>query len=646
MLLRCLLLLTLFLCAGGASAADRPNILWITAEDMSPALGCYGDSWAVTPHIDRLAAESVKYSHAFATAPVCSPARSTLITGCYATSLGTHHMRSAMPIPEAVRGFPAYLREAGYFTSNNSKTDYNTSAAARLIEESWDESGDTAHWRDRKDVTQPFFSVFNLMTTHQSRTMVWPYERFQAEIQSQLAADLRHDPAEASLPPYYPDTAVIRREWARFYDCVTVMDQQVGALLQQLAEDGLQDNTIVFFFSDHGSGMPRHKRAVLDTGMHVPLLIRFPPAWRHLSGQKPGEVTNRLVSFVDFPPTVLRLAGHAVPEYMQGVPFAGLGASNARTYAFGHRDRVDEAFDCARSVRGRRYLYIRNYMPHLSYHQPTAWPDQGQIRQEFDRLAGRKTMTAAQWHYVGPTKPVEELYDCVADPLNLTNLAADDEHRDVLGRMRGVLRQHLRDSGDLGFIPEAVLSDALTQHISEDNPAALQDLAERFRSRADRTGLYVSFDLSGDEIDYWQAVALQSHGLTEEMEQRLTAGPLVDWDSKQSISTGIQLAPLLVRGRRPAAGLDLLVRATQHDDLNIVLQAARTLELLGDSARPAIPAMRELAARCQSILPAATTATFVQSPEQDLAMFISFSANAFLRKQAAADQNGEGTRDE
>ena len=641
----CIVLLILCCCV--ARGDDRPSFLWITAEDMSPALGCYGDKYAKTPNIDRLAVESVRYTHAFATAPVCSPVRSTLITGCYATFLGTHNMRSAMPLPSWVRGFPSFLREAGYYTSNNVKTDYNTADAARLIRESWNESSSSAHWRNRGATKQPFFAVFNLMTSHQSRTMVWPYEKFQADIQSRLSPEDIHDPLKAPLPPYYPDTAIVRREWARFHDCVTEMDQEVGTILQQLEDDGLAQNTIVFFFSDHGSGMPRHKRTLLDTGMHVPLLIRFPPKWQHLAPAKPGETTSRLVSFVDFPPTVLRLAELGIPQYMQGDPFLGIrnrrnsgleptdpetGRPAGRKYAFGHRDRVDEAFDCSRSVRSHRFLYIRNYMPHLSYNQPSAWPDQGDIRQEFYRLANRDTMTSVQWHFAGPTKPAEELYDCEADPLNLHNLAVKPEHSERLAEMRTVLEHHLTDSGDLGFIPEASLRDSFRK-IGSGRDRKLLNLQSRIhRVVAGKSGLSAPEFFEDLPDGFWKFVGLRNSGFGDAA-ARPFAWPLSP-DSKARMSDRIEAAHALVFHKQHEAALDFLILATRHNDLNIVLHATRTIELLGDRAQDAVPAIQDVAARCRSILPAATTATFVQSEEQDLAMFISFSANAFLSKHA------------
>ncbi|MEO2014509.1 MAG: sulfatase-like hydrolase/transferase [Fuerstiella sp.] len=620
-----------------SAGAALPNILWITAEDMSPALGCYGNSYATTPNIDQLATESVRYTRAFATAPVCSPVRSCLITGCYATSLGTHNMRSAFSLPASVRGFPTFLKDAGYFTSNNVKTDYNTSDSARLIDESWDESSTTAHWRSRKDKAAPFFSVFNLMTSHQSRTMVWPYEKFQDEVQSRLSSADVHDPAAVPLPPYYPDTPIIRRDWARFHDCVTAMDQQVGAILQQLTDDGLADDTVVFFFSDHGSGMPRHKRALFDTGMHVPLLIRFPQKYQHLAPAGAGSVTDRLVSFVDFPPTVLKLCGRSIPGYMQGQAFLGDDVPAEREFVFGHRDRVDEAFDCARSVRSKDFLYIRNFMPHLSYNQPTDWPDQGDIRGEIYRLTNRDTMTAAQWQFAGPSRPLEELYDCNADPLNLHNLADSAAQQSVLESMRTVLADSIQQYGDRGFIPESLLqSVAARAHrkASDDDVDAVQVAA----SAALKSGFLTEFELLNlrqsphAAVRYWAIIGLGRMKMTWNMVPALLTS-LTD----PAWAVRIEAARILIENETPAGALPLLIRATRQADLNNVLHAVRTIELLGDKAKTAIPAVKTVAQRCQSILPTESTATFVQSAEQDLAMFISFSANAFLNGQQVSD---------
>ena len=363
-------------------------------------------------------------------------------------------MRSRFPLPAEMKGFPSILRQAGYYTTNNVKTDYNSAAEESIIAASWDDNSETADWRGKK-TDQPFFSIFNLMTSHQSRTMVWPYEQFKDEVQSQLNASEVHDPAQVPLPPYYPDTPLVRKTVARYYDCVAVMDKQVGEILKQLETAGLAENTIVFFYSDHGSGMPRHKRALFDSGMHVPLLIRFPDKYKHLAPTAAGATIGRLVCFEDFAPTVLSLAEiDSLPDFMRGYAFLGPLDMTEREYTFGHRDRVDEIIDMARSVRSKDYLYIRNFMPHLGYNQQSAWIDQGEIRRDFYALADSGDANPAQAQYLNPRRPREELYDCVADPMNLNNLAESAEHRPTLLKMRDVVRNHVIESRDLGFVPE------------------------------------------------------------------------------------------------------------------------------------------------------------------------------------------------
>jgi len=634
-------------------AAERPNILWITAEDMSPTLGCYGDEYATTPHIDALAKQSVKYTHAFATAPVCSPSRSTLITGCYATSLGTHQMRSAFPIPDFIKGFPSYLRKAGYYTTNNVKTDYNTADEPRIIKESWDESSPKAHWRNRPKKDQPFFSVFNLMTSHQSRTMVWPYEQFQKEVQSKLDEDEIHDPAKAPLPPYYPDTPVIRKTLARYYDCVTAMDKQVGAILAQLEEDGLADDTIVFFYSDHGSGMPRHKRCLYDSGMHVPLVIRFPEKWKHLAPKQDdkrlaaGDVTDRLVSFVDFAPTVLSLAEVDIPDYMQGKPFLGKAEAEPREFVFGHRDRVDEVIDCARSVRTKRYLYIRNYMPHLGWNQPSAWPDQGEIRHEFYRLADREKMTDAQWQFAGPTRPKVEFFNCQRDPNNIRNLADDDEAELVDRAMKLLLEQelanHALETRDVGMVPEITL----WQHVRHSNAWNWSREDPAFwpaRSATTYPDIPLSADLhpmvAGNEGLYWAAISALSTDKVEAPARKT----LETWTKfATSPAARIFMASALAKHGGTEKAVAQLIKELESEDLTTVLYAARAIELLGDDAKAAIPAMEKALARAEKVRPPDTPATVVTSGDQDLAMFIGFSTRAFLKKVKREDER-EGAK--
>ncbi|MDY0169656.1 MAG: sulfatase-like hydrolase/transferase [Thermoguttaceae bacterium] len=602
---------------GAEAQPQRPNILWITAEDMGANLGCYGDSYATTPNLDRLASESVRYTNAFATAPVCSPARSCLITGVYATSLGTHGLRSAFPIPEQMRGFPAYLRAVGYYCTNNVKTDYNTANEPAIIRESWDESSAKAHWRNRRP-GQPFFAVFNDMVTHQSRTSVWPYEQFQKELQSQLTPHERHDPAQAPVPPYWPDTPVTRRTIARYYDCITLMDRNAGRLLAELEEAGVADDTIVFFYADHGAGHPRHKRLVLDSGLHVPLIVRFPEKYRHLAPAAPGEAVDRLVSFVDFPATVLSLLGLPVPEYMQGRAFLGAAETAPRQYVYGARDRVDEAFDMARSVRDKQYLYVRNYMPHLSYNQPEGFSDQAEVRREITRLAAEGKLNDVQMAYAGRARPREELYDTLADPHQIRNLATSPEHKDVLDRMR---REHTRwvlETHDLGFMPEAESwrqSAGTTPYAMARQPGVLP--LPRIMAAARQVGnpdaQARQVDLLADDdaaIRYWAAVGLRAQGAAGAGAREALVAALGD----RSPTVRVEAAGVLVSLDGTADALDVLTAALASESDDVALHAARTLQLLGEQARPALPVM-------QAVLRAA------KPPHRtpDFAMFLRFS---------------------
>ena len=614
------------LCKRAAAATDgeRPNILWITCEDMTPNLGCYGDRYATTPNIDKLAAQSVRYTNAFATAPVCSPARSCLITGMYATSLGTANLRSQFPIPAGVPGFPSFLRKLGYYCTNNVKTDYNTSNAGAIIRASWDACAPTAHWRGKAG-QQPFFAIFNDMTTHQSRTMVWPYEKFQKDIQGKLAADERHDPATAPLPPYYPDTPVTRRTVARYYDCISVMDKNTGEILRQLEEDGLADDTIVFFYSDHGAGMPRHKRLVLDSGLRVALMVRFPEKYKDLAPAKSGEALDRLVSFVDFAPTVLSLLGLPIPEYMQGRPFLGRAQGPPRTHIYGARDRVDEAYDLARCVRDGNWLYVRNYMPHVSYNQPSFYSDQGEIRDDITRLAKEGKLTSrAQRHYAGPTRALEELYDTANDPHQVSNLAGTPGQKERLVRMRALLRKWILDTRDLGFLPECDMAARMgggtpREMLQKDAVYPL----ERILATAGLVGTgkgslaeQVAMLRDGDPaVRYWAAVGLHALGKDAEPARKALSSALTDASPAVRIEAAWGLAELGSTGD----ALPLLVRALEGKDGRAAVRAARALEMLGEKARPVLPAMEKARAAARK-------------GRGDGAMFIRFALDTALER--------------
>lgn len=429
---------------------ERPNILWITSEDNSPYLGCYGDKLAQTPNLDRLAAEGVRYRNAFANAPVCSAARSTLITGMYACSLGIHNHRSKVRIPEAFRLYPEYLREAGYYCTNNSKTDYNI---IRKGVRSWNESSNKAHYKNRKH-GQPFFAIFNTTLSHEGQLTEQAVSRRRK--QGILPPKPRLAPEDVKLPPYHADTPVVRRDWCIYYDNVTLMDREVGRLLKELDDAGLAEDTIVFYYSDHGGALPRGKRNIHDSGTRVPLIIRFPKKWAHLAPAKPGQWVDDPVSFVDFPATVFSLAGVPIPKQFEGYPFLGKQAVEPRDHVFLFRARMDERYDTIRAVRDRRYRYIRNYSPHRPWGQQYSYPfrvmpSMGSWYEAY-RKGQCNPVQARYWQ----AKPSEELYDIEADPYEVKNLVDDPRHADQLAQMRKILRQDIVRTRDTGFIPEGM----------------------------------------------------------------------------------------------------------------------------------------------------------------------------------------------
>jgi N-sulfoglucosamine sulfohydrolase len=435
------------------SEKTQPNILWVSCEDISPDLGCYGDSYAVSPNIDKLAAQGVRYSNVYSHSGVCAPTRSGIITGMYPTTIGTHHMRCKGVPPAYVKCFSEYLRAAGYYCTNNVKTDYQFD----LPSSAWDESSRKAHWRGRAE-GQPFFAVFNFTISHESKIRDRSEEMLKRL--ANLKPDEKHDPAKAVLPPYYPDTPAVRKDWAQYYDVITLMDKQVGDVLKQLEDEGLADNTIVWFWGDHGRGLPRGKRWIYDSGLRIPLIIRVPEKLRKLAipGNpdlvKPGTVNNDLVAFIDFAPTMLSLAGVKIPEHIQGRAFLGSQKAKPREYIFAARDRMDEAYDLIRAVRDKRYKYIRNYMWHLTRGQDIDYMNQMPTMQEMRRLNAEGKLKGPQKQYFEETKPVEELYDTLNDPHEVKNLADNPEYKSILERMRKVHQEWVKETADMGLIPE------------------------------------------------------------------------------------------------------------------------------------------------------------------------------------------------
>lgn len=428
------------------SAADRPNILWISSEDHGPHMGCYGDKYATTPNVDALAARGMIFRHAWSCAPVCAPARTTLISGLYPPSTGGEHMRSMVPLPAGFQMFPQFLREAGYYCSNNAKEDYNLAKPGKV----WDDSSGKAHWKNRA-AGQPFFAVFNALQSHESQIRTRPHQAV-------------HDPAKVRVPAYHPDTPEVRQDWAQYYDIITEVDAVAGRHLKDLADAGLTDDTIVFYWADHGSGMPRSKRWPCNSGLQVPVVVHFPAKWKHLAPPEyqAGGASDRLISFVDFAPTVLSLAGVQPPAWMQGHAFAGKFITAPQPFIYGFRGRMDERIDCVRSVTDGRYVYLRNFMPHLSQGQHVDYQFQTPTTRVWWELYKSGKATEVQSIFWRAPKAPEEFYDLTSDPDEVKNLAASPRHQEVLAKFRAAQRDLAAKIRDVGLLPEGELHSRST----------------------------------------------------------------------------------------------------------------------------------------------------------------------------------------
>jgi len=539
------LLLTLLLCPALAFAADKPNVLWITSEDNGPHLGAYGDRYAKTPNLDALAKKGMTYTNCWSTAPVCAPARTVLITGMWAPSLGAQHMRSQVPLPDHIKAYPHYLRKAGYYTTNNSKTDYNVAVD---MNGAWDESSRKAHWKQRKD-GQPFFAIFNHTISHESK--------IRNKIDDK---DRIHDPAKAPIPAYHPDVPEVRKDWAQYYDRLTMMDALAGKNLKELEDAGLDDDTIVFYYGDHGSGMPRSKRWPYNSGLNVPLIIYVPDKYKHLrpKGYKPGGKSDQLVGFIDLAPTLLSTCGVEPPRHMQGSAIMGRYARQPVDMQFGFRGRMDERYDMVRVCRDKRYIYIRHYMPHKVYGQFINYMFQTPTTRVWKELHDAGKLTPAQSLFWS-TKPHEELYDLQKDPDEVNNLATSSDHQAVLKSMRARLDLQLRTWRDMGFLPERQIHT----RSGDDAPFTMGQDAKRFG------------------FDAIKAMADRAASLDPNATSRLVEG-LGHADSAARYWAALGL---LMRGESAVtAGRDALHRALKDDAPSVRVIAAEALGRYGKDA--------------------------------------------------------------
>jgi len=465
--------------------SEKPNIVWITCEDQMPTLGCYGDPIAQTPNLDKLASEGVRYTNVFSVSGVCAPSRSSLITGMYPTSIGTHHMRTlgsppyqpvptySAVIPEYIKCYSEYLRMNGYYCTNNSKQDYQFIPPHTA----WDESSNKAHWKNRPE-DKPFFAIFNFTVCHESG--MWRNKEHPLKV----------DPDDVIVPPYYPDNELIRHEIARNYSNLYEMDSLAGLVIDELEAEGLLEKTVIFFYSDHGGPLPRQKREIYDTGLKVPMIIRFP------NKQMAGEVVDELISFVDFAPTLLSLTHFQIPEHMQGQAFLGEKQSPPRNYIYAARDRLDDEYDMVRGVRDKRFKYFKNYQPEKPYIMDIEYRMQMDLMQELLRAHQAGELNNLQELWFAQSKPAEELYDLQNDPHELHNLAEDSEYENKLKELRQELSAWQNKYGDLGFITEQEMMNQMW--LGSDSPPKTQNPAIKFINNR----ISITCETSGASIGY------------------------------------------------------------------------------------------------------------------------------------------------
>ncbi len=580
-----------------AATPSRPNILWLSTEDISPHVGFMGDPHAITPNLDRLANEGVVFSRTYTSAGVCAPVRSGIITGMYQTTIGTQHMRSGARLPADIQLFPSFLRRAGYYTSNNDKEDYQLLKSEPALKTAWDDSSTKAHWRNRANPDQPFFAVFNFGGTHESGIA---NDKKYAEVTSVLTPDQRQDPAAlTTYPPYYPETPNARENWKRNYELITAMDIWAGELIQQLKDDGLYENTIIFFWSDHGIGLPRAKRWLYESGTHIAHAVRVPAAYRQPDQITPGTVDPQLISSIDFAPTVLNLAGVPLPAQFQGRPFLGPNLPPTRDYIYGARDRMDERYDIIRMVRDSRFRYIRNYEPLKTYYQYMNTPEEGTTMVDLRRLHDAGTLNPIADAYFDPRKPVEELYDVSADPHEIRNLAADPHYASTLDRLREVHLQWVRDTRDTGLIPEPLLDEGearLGNRYSILRQAADPGFSDRLAAIAVKASsgpsalpdLIAALKDPQPAIRYWGATGIGNIGAPA---ANSTQAVLMDSLRDEADVVKVAAARALCLLGHPEPALPVLTQVLADGKQWSRLHAAIVLDEIDEQARPVVAEM-------------------------------------------------------
>jgi len=571
---------------------ERPNILWFTSEDNFPLIGAYGDKLARTPTIDRLAHEGILFEHAYCVNPVCGPSRFSILTGLHPSAAGTPEDFGSNDeaLPLHMRGYPAYFKDLGYYTSNNQKKNYNSQFD--YVTAMWDESSETAHWNKRA-ANQPFFAVFNTFTTHESSLFNGRRDIFGDPV---TEGPVKPPMVASKIPPYLPDTPGVRKDFATFYNAMEKMDKELAMRLKEVADAGLADDTIIFYYGDNGGITPRGKRFCYDLGLRVPLIVYIPPKWRHLSPYAPGSRIADPVTLNDLMPTVLSLVGIAPPAHVHGTALLGPHKGAKQVYAVGGRDRMDERYDLVRTITDTRYRYIRNYHPHRPWGQHIEFMMQAASYQDWKALHLAGELDAAQDRF-WREKPFEELYDLKSDPHQVANLADDPAHRAKLDELRAALDAHMVAINDNGFIPEG---NPAKGYVNSRAPgvypiAEAMALAAKAASRdpAAMPDFLAALTHDDEIIRYWGAMGLLIAGNralphVEVMRSAMRSDP--------SVATRILLGEAIVAltdDREALVALGVIIDV--EDDGPYRLQALNALDALGEKARPVLPAIRRSA---------------------------------------------------
>jgi arylsulfatase A-like enzyme len=514
------LLLLPLIFSSSLTAQDKPNILWVTIEDTSPQfIGCYGNSDASTPVIDKLAREGVRFTNAFSTGTVSSPSRSCIITGVKTYKMGTGNHRSNYPVPEFIKGFPYYLQKEGYYTSNNAKTDYNVANPQQFIREAWNESSNKAGWWNRKP-GQPFFAVFNYNDSHQSRTMTQPYQWYLENVIDSLPVNDRIGENEFDMPPFYNDSPEMRRQFARVYNSIKLTDNKIGELLARLEKDKLKDSTIVFFYADHGEGEPRGKTNGINLGYRVPFVIWFPDMYKHLSPWGTGGiVTDEMIDFEDLAPTLISLVGGVVPEYLSGRILMGKNRSLPADHLILSADRSDNGIDLVRSVTNGKYVYSRNFMPFMPEVRYIRYMEIGEIKQQMRKELAENKLNPLQ-KSLFEQRPAEFLFDIENDVWETKNLVNNPDYKEILNQMRKKVNKEILQSRDVLLLPEyeiGIISKTTTPYefrlTNKNYPIALIYKAASlsgFRGKEIASQQIKLLGHSNKIVRYWAIIGLRS----------------------------------------------------------------------------------------------------------------------------------------